>query len=83
MCAMHVVVLDGSHWSHLPPLNIWWLPSQLSSRSSMNVSARLPTSGRNGGTTAAPSAWYQTGLPLGNVTGCGSPKPRTPRRTPK
>ena len=26
----------------------------------MNVSARLPTSGRNGGTTVAPSAWYQT-----------------------
>ena len=65
MCAMQVVVLAGSHWSQLPPLNIWWVPSQLWSRSSMKVSARLPTSGRNGGTTVAPSAWYQTGLPLG------------------
>ena len=26
MCAMHVVVLAGSHWSQLPPLNIWWRP---------------------------------------------------------
>ena len=33
----------------------------------MKVSARLPTSGRNGGTTVAPSAWYQTGWPLGSV----------------
>ena len=41
----------------------------------MKVSARLPTSGRNGGTTVAPSAWYQTGWPLGSVTGCGIAEP--------
>jgi len=69
MCAIEVVVLAGSHWSQLPPLNIWCVPFQLWSRSSMKVSARLPTSGRNGGTTLEPSAWYQTGLPRGSVTG--------------
>jgi len=37
----------------------------------------------DGGTTVAPWAWYQTGLPLGSVTGCGSPNPRTPRIAPK
>ncbi len=82
MCAMQVVVLAGSHWSQSPLLNISWVPSHEWSRSSMKVSARLPTSGRNGGTTVEPWAWYQTGLPLGNVTGCGSPNPRTPRITP-
>jgi hypothetical protein len=48
----------------------------------MKVSARLPTLGRNGGTVVPPSDWYHTGLPLGSVTGCGSPNPRTPRITP-
>ena len=80
---MVVVVLLGSHWSQLPPLNISCVPPQLWSRSSMKVSARLPTSGRNGGTTVLPLAWNHTGWPLGSVTGCGSPKPRTPRSVPK
>jgi hypothetical protein len=85
MCAIVVVLLAGIHWSQLPPLNAWWVVSQSWARSSMKVSARSSpgTSGRNGSVTAEFSAWYQAGLPLGNVTGCGSPNPRTPRITPK
>ena len=54
MCAMQVVDLAGIHWSHLPPLNIWCVPAQLWSRSSMNVQREVvAASGRNGGTTVA------------------------------
>ncbi len=78
-----VAVLAGTHLSYLPWFQAWWPPFQSWFRSSRNCMPRLSASGRNGSTSFVPSDWYQTGFPLGSVTGRGSPKPRTPRSEPK
>lgn len=44
---------------------------------------RSSDGGRNGSVSFVPSDWCHTDLPLGSVTGRGSPKPRTPRIAPK
>lgn len=49
----------------------------------MNCMPRSSASGWKGSVSLPPPDWFHTGLPLGSVTGRGSPKPRTPFIVPK
>jgi hypothetical protein len=81
--AIVVEPLAGTHLSYFPWFQAAWVSFQPCGRSWMNRSPRLSASGRNGRISLVPSDWFQTGLPLGSVTGRGSPNPRTPRSAPK
>ncbi len=81
--AIVALVLAGIHWSYRPFAKAFWPPAQSWLRPWRNSMPRRALSGRNGSVTLEPSDWFQTDLPLGSVTGRGSPKPRTPFIAPK
>ncbi len=80
---MVVAVFAGTHLSYRPPLNARCPPFQSWLRSCRNCMPMSSAAGWNGSTSRTPSDWCHTSLPLGSVTGRGSPNPRTPRSEPK
>jgi hypothetical protein len=78
-----VTPLLGTHWSYRPAFHAACESFQPCGGSGRKVRPRSRTAGRNGNSSPEPFGWYQTLLPDGSVTGCGSANPRTPRSVPK
>ena len=84
MCAIVVGVLAATTGPTLPSLNVWCVAVPAVVEILDERQAEVVDVGpERQHVRRLPSDWCQTDWPLGSRTGCGSPKPRTPRIVPK